>query len=232
MHVSAVVFDLDDTLIDTTGQLLEPAHREAAAAMIAAGLSATLPEVAEKRMDFNRAEPGCDVDRRVAVYFAATDPEKVARAGHDAFYRRTVRRLEPIEGAVDVLAALACRRFLLTSGDADTQLRKLALAGLETHFEEVVCVPPRAAKEAALRDLLARHGLVAHEVVVIGDRLDNEIAAARAVGAWGVRVAAGEGSWAEPRGAAEQPHYTVPSVEALPAVLEDIGTRAGGPADD
>lgn len=41
-RIDAIVLDLDDTLFDTTAQLMEPAHREAAQAMIDAGLAADL----------------------------------------------------------------------------------------------------------------------------------------------------------------------------------------------
>jgi len=36
--IRAVIFDLDDTLYDCTGQLVESARRRAAAAMVDAGL--------------------------------------------------------------------------------------------------------------------------------------------------------------------------------------------------
>ena len=58
--------------------------------------------------------------------------------------------------------------------------------------------------------------------LVVGDRVDGEIRAARELGCWAVRVARGEGQWAQSPSPIHQPHYTVPDVTALPAVLEDI----------
>ena len=68
----------------------------------------------------------------------------------------------------------------------------------------------------------AEHSVQPQETLVIGDRLDREIAAARRLGCWAVRVAHGEGSYSRPTTPDEQPHYTVPGIEALMAVLEDL----------
>ncbi len=219
--IRAIVFDLDDTLIDTTGQLVVPAHQEAAAAMIAAGLEATVAEVAEKRIDFSRAAPVEEVDLRTAAFFGAKDVGAVAAAGHQAYFGRRVRSLSPWPFAAGVLEALAPRRLVLvTSGFERTQRKKLELCGLGAFFEAVEVVPVGGDKGAAMARLLEGTDLA--DCVAVGDRIDREIEAGRRLGMWTVRVAAGEGQYASPQNAWQRPHYTVPSVEALPAVIEDI----------
>ncbi len=52
MKYTTLIFDLDDTLLDTWGQLVQPAARESCQAMIEAGLNADLEECIEKRTDF------------------------------------------------------------------------------------------------------------------------------------------------------------------------------------
>lgn len=223
--IKAVVLDLDDTLIDTTSQLVGPAHTEAAAAMIAAGLSGGLEEVARKRLALARAHPRESVDALVASYFGCDDVA-VVRAGHDAFYNRKVTHLEPFEDSIPVLQELGSRgtqRLLLTVGHPGTQRQKIELAGLGPHVDEVVIVDSREPdKEPALVRLLVGRSLDPTSVVVIGDRIDREIAAARRLGCWAVRVDHGEGRFARPASPEEQPHYTVPGIGALPAVIHDI----------
>jgi putative hydrolase of the HAD superfamily len=231
MKVRAVVFDLDDTLIDTSGQLLLPAHQEAAAAMVAAGLQATVEQVAQKRLDFAAAAPGPEVDLRVAHFFDCVDPEAAARAGHQAFYGRRVRSLDAIQGVHELLEELGRQRslFLVTAGFEATQRKKVELTGLERHFEQVTVLDVLSqTKDAAFGAILEGEGLAPQEVVAVGDRIDAEIAAARRLGLWAVRVLHGEGARLTPAGPEQRPHYSVPSVLALPLVLEDIEADGGG----
>jgi len=224
LKIRAVVFDLDDTLIDTTGQLLIPAHTEAAAAMISAGLPGSLEEVARKRIDLARAHPREPVDVLLARFYGVTD-EAVVVAGHEAFYNRTVRSLKPFDDAVPVLESLASDGIAclcVTAGHPDTQHRKLEISGLAPHLESVCVVAPEDPKEGAIAELLRRLDLRPDETVVIGDRIDREISAARRLGCWAVRVDHGEGRFARPEAPEEQAHYTVPGVIALRAVIDDI----------
>ncbi len=228
--IRAVVFDLDDTLIDTTGLLVAPAHREAAAAMIAAGLEASLEEVAEKRIDFAKAAPVEQVDLRVAAFFGAG--EEVAAAGHRAYFGRSVAELEPFSFVPAVMEALSERTLLLvTAGFEATQRKKLELAGLVDYFDAAEVVPVGGDKGVVIARLLREREIPVEATVVVGDKVDGEIEAGRRLGAWTVRVAYGEGAAGVPQGPLQRPHYTVPSIEALPAVIEDIEGSGDGPND-
>lgn len=219
--IEALVFDLDDTLIDTTGQLVVPAHQEAAAAMIAAGLEATVEEVAAKRIDFARAAPIEEVDLRTAGFFGAKDVGAVAAAGHQAYFGRRVRSLTALPFVAGVLDGLSDRRLhLVTAGFEQTQRKKIELCGLERFFETIEVVPVGDDKGPALARAL--QGVAASASLVVGDRVDKEIEAGRRLGVWTVRIASGEGQYMKPLNDLQRPHYTVPSVEALSAVIEDI----------
>jgi len=228
-QIRAIVFDLDDTLIDTAGQLLEPAHVEAATAMIAAGLPGTIEEVARRRIELGRANPGQSVDLLTARAFGCGDPA-VARAGHDAFYNRAVTKLDPFAEAPAVLDELRVGRrlFLVTVGHPATQRRKVELTGLERWFDALryvdIATPD---KLPAIRELL--EGTPPEASVVVGDRIDGELEAGRRLGCWTVRIDRGEGRWLRPANPHQQPHYTVPGIEALPSVVSDLetGSRPG-----
>ncbi len=198
--------------------------------MIAAGLPGSLEEVTRKRIDLARAHPREPVDVLVAKFYEVTDPA-VVEAGHKAFYNRRVRALDPFEDAIMVLKSLASDGIAclcVTAGHPETQQRKLELSGLAEHLASVCVVPPADPKEDAIAEVMRLNDLTPEETVVIGDRIDREISAARRLGCWAVRVDHGEGRFARPQAPEEQAHYTVPGVIALRAVIDDIEDSAAG----
>lgn len=233
LRFDAIVFDLDDTLLDTTAQLMEPAHREAAAAMVAAGLPGEVEALLLLRLELQRAHPSEDTNELAAAAHGLPKDHASVEAGRSTYFRRRIDALEPFPWTLPVLDALRgrTRLLLLTVGDPGTQRTKIRLLGIGSYFEDVVVLLPDAGdKRAGLRALLRHHRLEAARVVVVGDRLDREISAGRSIGAWTVRVAHGEGGGAAPGSPEEQPHYTVSSIEALPAVLDDIEQSEERPA--
>ena len=65
---------------------------------------------------------------------------------------------------------------------------------------------------------LDRAGCLPEEAVMIGDRLDNDIAPAKAVGMKTVWVRQGFGACQTPRSQADTPDYTVNCLADLPAL--------------
>lgn len=190
----AVVFDLDDTLFDAWRQCVGPAQREAAAAMRAAGLRAPLEAVVALREAF--AGRALDVDRAVADAFPCADPERVAEAGRAAFFRRDPGAVTLHPFVPGVLRAVRghARSALLTAGWPDTQRTKIQRLGLEPLLDVVLLVDPAQgqSKRAALEGWIRSAGLAPDAVLVVGDRPDAEIAAARVLGCRALRIRAGE----------------------------------------
>ena len=193
-EIRVVVFDLDDTLYDCLTQCVGPAHREAAKAMVEAGARATVDEVLDARLALAGLER--DVDSAVAATFRSVQPVRVAEAGRRAFYDRDPGALVPFPFVLEVLRRVrtAARAVLLSSGHPPTQRRKLASLGLSGAFDEVILddVLGRAAKEEVLRRWLGASGVPPSAVLVVGDRPDNEIAAALRIGMHALRIRGGE----------------------------------------
>jgi len=77
--------------------------------------------------------------------------------------------------------------------------------------------PGPVGKRALLQRLLAEHGLTPPEVMVIGDRADDELAAARTLGMVAVQVLR-PGVIASP-----EVGWRIPDLDALPALLARLG---------
>lgn len=223
----AVLFDLDDTLFDCNSQLVLPAHREAVAAMIRAGLPGRKEELLQRRLHLFAHHPREDVDRLLAASFGLETPE-VVDAGRRAFYVREVGPLQPTPGVPEILRGLQdrYRLFLVTAGDPGTQEQKVRRLGLEKEFEEVVYVNTfqGETKEGAFRNLLQRHRLDGADCIAVGDRVDGEIRAGLALGMRTIRLRQGEYAHLEPCGPEETPDHTLDSIRGLPALIRSLET--------
>lgn len=211
----AAVFDLDHTLFDPRTlpvalfNNIETRFRAAAAGIVPdAVFEAALADA--WRMSFDR----------VAARHRLPDAATIA--WHEA--ASAVEVTEPLAPYPDVRAGLerlSLLRFLLTTGFRrlqESKLKQLGLASLfVTVYVDVLDLPGPVGKRALLQRLVAEHGLTPPEVLVIGDRADDELAAARALGMVAVQVLR-PGVIASP-----EVRWRIPDLDALPGVLAELG---------
>ncbi|HEX4925945.1 MAG TPA: hypothetical protein VFV50_17770, partial [Bdellovibrionales bacterium] len=93
----ALIFDLDDTLFDTTRYCLKPALQSAFDVMIKAGLNATIEACFEERTRFHAANPRGDFFASLLETFGTREGARSSRAeildaGKNAFYVRNVEK--------------------------------------------------------------------------------------------------------------------------------------------
>ncbi|MCH7494381.1 HAD family hydrolase [bacterium] len=228
MKDRGVVLDLDDTLCDTMGELVMPAHAEAAKAMQAAGLCHTVERIFAARMSALRQDPRADVDAFVSALLGGGGRE--AAAGRRAYLEREVSSLTLLPGAARALERLRGSPLaLVTRGAPKTQQQKLDLLGIEDLFDIVEIVPAGQTKDAAFGRVLAAWGLPGRVVVAVGDRPDADVAAAHRVGMPAVRILRGEHAEMEPYGPEETAEATVATVAEVPQAVAELWAKAGLP---
>ncbi len=232
-----VIFDLDDTLLDTWGQLVQPAAREACEAMVAAGLAADVASALEQRDLIFRRDPRGDIYAAVVAHFGvdpsrakgkaeAAHHQQVRDAGHDAYFKRDVRGpLSLFEGAEALLQALKPHHHLhlVTSGSPPTQRQKVDLLAVAAHFDDLHFVnsPAGETKDAALAAIRTRYaGVDASAFLCVGDRVDREIRAANRLGMITCRVRYGEFAHLDAANEEETPHHEITQVTELQALLK------------
>lgn len=175
MAKRAVIFDLDNTIY--------PVHS------IGAELFATLFRLIEEegshadRMDRIRDE----IMRRpfqlvAADYgFSAALTQKGMALLKDLTYEG---KIEPFED-YQFVRSLGVDKFLVTTGFLKLQQSKVARMNLAPDFTEIHIVDPSTSgstKRDVFADIMQRHGYAPPEVLVVGDDLHSEIAAARQLG--------------------------------------------------
>jgi len=171
------IFDLDDTLIDTRGQLLWPALERVAAVV---GVPSDQLDATGKLID------------EVLRPFLATIPEKTRKAAAAVWYDPSVPEIDPLPGARSMLEALNGRIHLalLTRGNPVRQSNKIDRCGLRDCFEAVRIrsIEEAGSKRDDIQALMEQFDVSAARTIVIGDDPRDELAHASALGcvAWQV----------------------------------------------
>jgi putative hydrolase of the HAD superfamily len=224
MLINTVVFDLDDTLVDTSSLLIAPLEIEAARRMVE--LVPSLPEPGELAalvMELRRIGPSL-VEQELARLLPGLT-EDVLEARRQTFAGLTPSRLTIDPRVKRLLRELHDRAtlYLLTEGDFDFQSRKIDHLGIRPFFTEVVIAPPGPdSKRDALVSLLERGRHLPAAVVVVGNRLDREIRAGNRLGVTTVWVRRGEGSGVPPDERSGLPDHTVEDVGELCDVFDHL----------
>jgi FMN phosphatase YigB (HAD superfamily) len=220
--VRAIVFDLDDTLLDTFSQLIVPLERRAAEAMIASGAPVETGEaLADLLLELRRSHP-FDLEGELRRRIPGLSER--ALAARDAVLAGvSAEGLVPQPGTVALLKELGSRYrlFLLTVGDPRLQNAKIERLGIRDLCHQVIVLDERVspAKTAALEKLILSEGLSPDALLVVGNRLDGEIRTGNLLRTRTVWIQAGEGSGMQPARETGRPDVSIHSVEEIPQVL-------------
>ena len=198
--VEWIFFDLGSTLIDETEADLHRIRE------MTAGTGITVEAYCETRLELIRQGlPG--------------DASAIARLG----LTKTPWHSEdetPYPDAGPVLAELRRRGFrlgVIANQNPGTE-RRLAAWGLLPYFGVIAASAELGMAKpdpAIFRWALARSGCPARNAVMVGDRLDNDVAPAKRLGMHSVRLMRGLGAFHDPRSADEQPEYTIGALTEL-----------------
>jgi len=199
--MTAVLFDLDGTLTDSSEGIFRCFRHAFARWADTGGPAVTLPDDAglrfivgpPLRQSFARFSGPEAVERLIGFY-----RERYETVG--AFENRVYEGVVP---ALDLLKAAGARLFVATSkNEADAQ-RILTHFGLAARFESINGARAdgtRAAKREIIGDTLAAHGVSAEAATMIGDR-SYDIEGARALDVRAIGALWGYGSAEELKGA-------------------------------
>lgn len=218
-----VIFDLDDTLFDTTKHLIQPAAAEACQAMVKAGLSSTVEKALELRGQILEKTRTKNVWAELARRFGVAEgktPESVSEAGFRAFYEREIREdIKLFPEAPEVLNRLKLDHhlFLITMGSPATQQRKIELLQVASYFERtyIVDITRFSDKSSALRDIERQSLCPREKILSVGNRLDSEIYDSKKMGYKTCWIKRGEHSQDYPRRIEERPDNIITNLREL-----------------
>ena len=210
---SAVFFDLDDTLLDTTRSLVPQAlerayqsYRETHQMDFAQFMrSFRAHQISNPRADFFKT--------------ISTDEETSLRL-RKAFYTYDVTPpLALMPDAREILQSLQSKYplFLVTAGNPVTQRKKISLCEIEDHFTELIFVDGTtiANKGMAFSYLIAKHLFTPQQVLCVGNRVDQEIAEGKKLGCSTCLIKYGEYFHLQPENSWEMPDFQISQLTEL-----------------
>ncbi|HUR61401.1 MAG TPA: HAD-IA family hydrolase [Candidatus Thermoplasmatota archaeon] len=197
LNVRAVLFDLDNTLVDFM-RMKRVASDAAARAMMAAG--ADFPFSALEAGDILFGEYLADIEgdqvfeaflrrhHRRALGMGQHQVDRITAAAVNAYLKAKMLHMEPYAGVRPTLVALTkagLRLGVLTDAPRFKAYQRLDAAGLVDFFEFVVTFTDhgeRKPHERPFRTALDLLGLPPHQVLMVGDWPEKDMAGAQAVG--------------------------------------------------
>jgi FMN phosphatase YigB (HAD superfamily) len=226
--IEAIIFDLDDTIVDTFTSLIEPLESEAADEMVAAGMGESdSRRVKDLILKLRREDPD-RIEERLVQKFPQADG-RALEARRAVFTKASLDELQIKPAVKDMLRGLSERydTYLLTTGPPDFQNRKLDQLELRELFKgyAILASGSEETKEGWMASLI-RGRYDPQSVIVVGNRLDNEIKAGQRLGMRTVWVKSGEGSGLSPSDEAT-PDHIISDIEEFPGVLAEIESECG-----
>ncbi|MEA3513905.1 MAG: HAD-IA family hydrolase [Nanoarchaeota archaeon] len=213
--IKVIIFDLDDTLCNTSSTLND-SMQEIFRAMIDAGLPARIKDI---DLSDNPHAFIPEFASRLAKKYGAG--KEAVSAGMEAYYNY-VGNPELFPEVNDMLQELGkYKLILLTTGRPDAQKKKVELLGIKNHFQDIIFDDiANSDKGKKMRDILDKYSLKPEEVVVVGDKIFSEIEAANRLGIISVRCMRGRFKDAEPANKQQLPDYKIDNLMELRDILK------------
>ena len=216
MPIRAIAFDLDDTLMDTTGILVPAAATNAFQILIEAGLSLTLAECEIKRTQYIKNISHKDTFAKLAHEFGTESTIKALHHANKAFYEPQLPpKLPLLPGAANNIKFLKNNYalYIVTAGFESAQYEKVKTLGILNDFKKVFVVNSlnKERKIGPFREILKLENIQPQELLCIGNSLSSEIKDAKMLGAKACYFEFGEDRGAIPHIENEKPDFHVRS---------------------
>ncbi len=224
--IRGVIFDLDDTLFDCTGQLTQPARRRAAQILASAHPDLSIETGYRQQVLLSQTHGSSEAIRILGTQYNI--PPNIIKKALNAYNPRTVEAITPFPDVLPTLATLVQRGYqiaLVTSGNPDRQREKVRLLGLCDYFTEADNTlilhddQKSSDKQPSLAQAAKALSLPHAQILCIGDKLTDEIATAKTLGMITVHMRHGRQKNRKPQTPIEKPDIQIDRISQLLSLL-------------
>jgi uncharacterized cofD-like protein len=222
--MKAIIFDLDDTLYDCTGSLLEASRKRAAKAMVNAGLPCTEEEAYLMQKELSEKHgPYYPVFNEISNKFNMG--HELVRSAVKAYNSNEVTDIQLFPDVVPTLKKLAQEKyklFLLSTGIYERQYKKIELLNLTPYFDEIIINDQEVGllMEDSFEAIIRKYSLSPQDVVVVGDRVRGELRIAKSKGMVTVQMLHGRFKDETAYDSSNKPDYKIKRFFQLPTLLK------------
>jgi putative hydrolase of the HAD superfamily len=221
-----IIFDLDDTLIDTSGCITHFKLEDALQTMVNEGLS--VPDFALALDLLRRLDSTAESARSAVAEFIEIlgADKRFTEIGIKEIYENSSLELPvvPLEGAIDILTELGLQHqlALVTVGKSHLQMEKLKKAGIDSRIFSKIAVTEERNKKPHYQTIVDELGYAPSEVIVCGDRIPVDLAPARELGFKTVQMQWGRGL--NYTGFKGEVDYSISQLKEMKNIVNDLMT--------
>ncbi len=221
-----IIFDLDDTLIDTSGCITHYKLEDALNLLVNQGLQ--IPDFNGSLDLLRRLNSTSESARHALSEFIEIlgAEKKFYEMGVKEIYENVSPDLSvyPLEGALELLSHLAEHHqlALVTVGNPSQQMNKLEKAGIDSGIFSKIAVCEDRNKKPHYQMIMDELGYLPTEVIVCGDRVVLDLMPARELGLKTVQMRWGRGLNAI--GFKGEVDYCISELKELKGIVSDIMT--------
>ncbi|MGM5483799.1 MAG: uridine diphosphate-N-acetylglucosamine-binding protein YvcK [Nanobdellota archaeon] len=190
--VKAIIFDLDDTLFDCTGQLVHQARKRAGEVMVQESIAEDFDEAYKLQADYSFKHPGDEIFDFICEGYEKSIIDRIKNA-----FNEISTDIKPYPEANKVLNELKVKGFklfLVSYGKYSRQNKKIDILGLRDYFDKIIINDPsdNKNKKDVFLNLKNDFSLDSKNTFVVGDRLNSEIYWGNFLGMKTIRILKGK----------------------------------------
>lgn len=226
-NMRGVIFDLDDTLFDCTGQLTQPARVRAAEVLAEYITQTTQQQLTSLQTDLSEKFGSSGAIREIGSRYQL--PSSAVEDALSNYNRDDIPKIVPYPDAITSLETILDENkiiLLVTTGRRNRQLAKVEQLGLSQFFEPnrnlFVHEPDsdHPTKKAKILQALASARLSPEECISIGDKLDSDVTVGNLIGMTTVRIRKGRQRNWDPSTDEETPDHEIRELIELLGILQ------------
>lgn len=227
--LKAIIFDLDDTLLDTQNQLTWPLLTKVHQFLVNEGYQVPFESMIAFRKTHNVTKPKRDFFKRYGRRLTR-DPEeakKIALAMTNYYYSfRSPFGITLTKSLIQNLSEWSAKYplFLVTAGKSSRQQEKIDELKIKYFFKHVFIADKakNVSKSDCFLQIVQSQKYLPQDILSVGNRVDLELRESKLLGMKTCLVKTGEYKDLEPRDQLEIPDYTIENLRELNQIIRDL----------